>query len=239
MDFLTFVFKYLMVYMRGRFFTYFLTIIVSLFAGQIRAQQIQGAVIAGGNLSQVDGDEIFGFNKIGFNGGLAAMAPIGKNFQLSIEILYSKKGSNQGQQYKDVDSIGNVTTGEYKLNLNYLEVPVLFMYNDKDVITGGVGFSYARLVSIREYEHGQRVETTTLNGGPYNRNDFNILADVRFGIYKKLKFNLRYSYSLTSLRTREFEDLLGNTWSRNQFNNTITFRLIYMFNEQPPVADSK
>jgi len=224
--------------MSGRLFTYFLAGIIFLFAGHLRAQRIQGAVIAGGNLSQVDGDEVFGFNKIGLNTGLAAMAPIGKNLQLSIEILYSQKGAYQGKQYKDVDSVGNVTTGEYKLNLNFLEVPVLFMYNDKDVIIGGVGFSYARLVSIQEYEHGQREETTTLNGGPYNRNDFNILADIRFRIYKKLKFNLRYSYSLVSMRTREFEDLLGNTWIREQYNNTITFRLIYMFNEQRPVVVS-
>jgi hypothetical protein len=179
--------------MAVRIFSVFLLAAFLAFAGQARAQRIQGAIIAGGNLSQVDGDEIFGFNKIGFNGGLGAVVPFGKNFQFTIETLYSQKGSYQGKQYEDVDSAGNVTTGEYKVNLDYLEVPVLVMYNDKDVITGGVGFSYGRLVRVREYEHGQRIETTTLNDGPYERNDFSALADIRFRIYKKFKLNLRYS----------------------------------------------
>lgn len=195
------------------------------------AQRIQGAIIAGVNLSQVDGDEIFGFNKLGLNTGLGAVLPFGKNIQLSIETLYSQKGSYQGEQYTDIDSLGNVKTGEYKVNLDYVEVPVLLMYNDKDIITGGIGFSYGRLVRVREYEHGKQVESTTLNGGPYNRNDYTALADVRFRIYKKLKLNIRYSYSLAKIRTREFENLLGDTWTRKQFNNTITFRMIYMINE--------
>jgi hypothetical protein len=206
---------------------------------ELSAQRIQGAIIAGGNLSQVDGDEIFGFNKLGFNGGLGAVVPFGKNFQFSIETLYSQKGSYQGPQYEDTDTAGNVTTGEYKVNLSYLEVPVMLLYNDKDVITGGVGFSYGRLVRVREYEHGQRIETTALNDGPYDRNDFSVLADIRFRIFRQFKLNLRYTYSLAKIRTREYENLLGDTWTRDQFNNTISLRLIYMINEPRKIADKE
>ncbi|MCB0822992.1 MAG: outer membrane beta-barrel protein [Bacteroidales bacterium] len=203
------------------------------------AQQVRGAVIGGINLAQVDGDEIFGFNKFGGNLGLGAVVPIGNNLNFSIETIFSQKGSYQSAQYNDVDSLGNVTTGAYNLSLNYLEVPFLLFYNDKNVISGGAGFSYARLVGIKEYEHGSKIETTTLNTGPYDKNDFSILADVRFRMYKRFMFNIRYAYSLAKIRTREFEDLLGNTWERKQYNNTISFRIIYMFNEKPPVADSK
>lgn len=222
--------------MRKLIYTLTLVVLALLFSGRVGAQRIQGAIIAGGNLSQVDGDEIFGFNKLGLNAGLAAVVPFGQNIQLTIETVYNQKGSYQGQQYEDTDSAGNITTGEYRVKLDYLEVPVLVMYNDKDIITGGVGFSYARLVSVKEYEHGQKVETTTLNGGPYNRNDFNVLADVRFRLYKKIKLNIRYSYSLTSIRTREFTDLRGNSWTRDQYNNNISLRLIYMFNEPQRVV---
>jgi hypothetical protein len=226
--------------MRRRILTVLLIGFFVACSARVAAQRIQVAIIGGANLSQVDGDEIFGFNKLGINTGLAAVVPFGEHIQLSIETLYSQKGSYQGKQYEDVDSAGNVTTGEYKVNLDYLEVPVLLMYNDKDIITGGIGFSYGRLVRVREYEHGNRVETTTLNDGPYSRNDYTALADVRFRIYKKLKFNIRYAYSLAKIRTREFENLLGDTWMRKQYNNTITFRLIYMFNEpQRIVTDRK
>ena len=132
------------------------------------AQQVRGAVIGGINLAQVDGDEIFGFNKFGGNLGLGAVVPIGNNLNFSIETIFSQKGSYQSAQYNDVDSLGNVTTGAYNLSLNYLEVPFLLFYNDKNVISGGAGFSYARLVGISEYEHGNKIESTTVNTGPYN-----------------------------------------------------------------------
>ena len=204
------------------------------------AQRIQGAVIGGLNLSQVDGDEIYGFNKLGANVGLGAIVPFKERFIMSLEILFNQKGSYQGKQYESTDSSGKEFNGKYKLSLDYLEVPLLFLYNDKNVITAGGGFSYGRLVSVKEFEHGEQVLTTTLNDGPYDRNDFNILADVRFRVYKKLKLNVRYAYSLAKIRTRDFYDLRGIYQStRNQYNNVVSFRLIYMFNEKPPVADKK
>ena len=224
---------------RGYLFTFILLSFVVL-SQPSYSQRIQGAVIGGFNLSQVDGDEIYGFSKLGVNTGLAAVVPFGENFNVSLEILFNQKGSFQGKQYEEEDSLGNIFNGKYNLTLNYLEVPLLFLYNDKDVLTAGAGISYGRLVSIKEYEHGNRIETTTLNGGPYERDDFNILADVRFRIYKRLRLNLRYAYSLAKIRTRDFYDTRGEYLNtRDQFNNLISIRLIYMFNEKPPVTDQK
>ncbi|MCD4664364.1 MAG: PorT family protein [Bacteroidales bacterium] len=202
------------------------------------AQRIKGAVIVGANISQVDGDEIFGFNKVGFNVGAAAIIPFAENFSFSIETIFNQKGSYQGKQYRDTDSLGNILTGEYKLKLDYLEVPFMIHYTDKDIITAGVGFSYGRLVNVKEWEHGRLIETTTLNTGPYDRTDFNILADIRFRIYKRFKFNIRYAYSLAKIRTRDFYDIFGDyVNTRKQYNNLITFRLIYVFNEKSRVVD--
>jgi hypothetical protein len=211
---------------------------IFLFLGStdLYSQRIQGAVIAGMNLSQVDGDEVYGFKKFGANVGLAAIVPVGKSFQFSIETLFNQKGANQKTQYAS----DTLFSGAYKLNLNYLEVPLLFMYNDKDIITAGAGFSYGRLVSVSEYEHGKKVETTTLTSGTYSRNDYNILADIRFRVYKRFRLNLRYAYSLAKIRTRDFYTTNGDfDVTRKQYNNVISLRLIYRFNENPPVAGSK
>ena len=206
-------------------------------------QRIQGAAIVGLNLSQVDGDEVYGFKKPGLNTGLGALVPFKKNFLFNIEVLYNQKGAKEGKQYTSLvtDSTGKSTekTGQYDLNLDYLEVPLLFLYNDRDRIIAGAGFSYGRLVNVKEYEHGEKVETTTLNGGPYSRNDYNVLVDVRFKVYKKIKLNLRYAYSMSKIRTREFTNLLGDSWERKQYNNLLSFRLIYMFNEKPPLVSEK
>ncbi|MFU8843545.1 MAG: outer membrane beta-barrel protein [Bacteroidales bacterium] len=206
---------------------------------QARSQDVQAAVIAGLNLSQVDGDEVYGFYKPGLNMGLSAIVPVGRHFNFALETLFNQKGAFQGDQYFSTDSAGNVLTGAYNLRLNYLEVPILFFFNDKDIIMGGAGISYGRLVGIKEEEHRQRITTTTLNSGTYNRDDFNIMADIRFRVYKKFQFNVRYAYSLLKIRTREFESFIGDTWERNQYNNLLSFRLIYMINEKPPLADPK
>ena len=205
----------------------------------VRSQEVKAAIIAGLNLSQVDGDEIYGYHKFGFNAGLSAIVPVGSHFNFALETVFNQKGARQGHQYLTTDSAGNVFTGAYNLRLNYLEVPFLLFYNDKDVVMAGGGFSYGRVVGIKEEEHGQRVSSTTLNSGTYDRDDFNLIADVRFRIYKKFQFNVRYAYSIAQIRTREFEDFLGNTWERKQFNNLVSFRLIYMINEKPPLAEIK
>jgi len=45
----------------------------------------------------------------------------------------------------------------------------------------------------------------------------------------RLKINLRYAYSIRSFRNREFSQ--GDF--REQYNNVVTIRLMYIFNEKP------
>ena len=214
-------------------------------------QRIRGEIIAGMNLSQVDGDEIYGFHKVGMNLGLGAMVPLGKNFSFTIETLFNQKGSYQGKQYEDelIDTATGqviaVYNGMYRLKLDYLEVPFLIQYTDKNIITAGLGFSYGRLVNIKEYEHDTLNLKTTLNSGVYDKNDFNILGDIQLRIHKNIprwKLNIRYAYSLRKIRTRDFYTVPppGELYStRDQYNNCISLRLIYMFNENPPLAEQK
>ncbi len=200
----------------------------------LKGQIIKGEALLGMNLTQVDGDEVFGFRKVGANVGGGILIPFGERgrWDASFELLYTQKGSWQKAQYNDSLNNGTIITGEYKLNLHYMEVPVLVMYTDKEFVSLGAGLSWGRLVGVKEWEHGRLVETTTINSGTYSKNDFSALADFRIRIYKSLKFNLRYQYSFVKIRTREFEDLAGDTWTRKQYNNVITFRLIWVFNEE-------
>ena len=204
--------------------------VIILFAGgvlELQSQVIKGEAIFGMNLTQVDGDEVFGFKKIGLNVGAGVMIPIGGNWDVSLEAIYSQKGANQRAQWAD-----STHNGAYRLNLNYAEVPVLVMYTDKEFISAGAGFAWGRLVGVKEWEHGKLVESTTVNSGVYSKNDFSILVEARIRIYKQLKFNLRYQYSLVKIRTRDFGNTNTGFWTRDQFNNVISFRLIWVFNEE-------
>ncbi len=208
-------------------------ILLSGYFLNLKAQVIKGALIAGFNMTQVDGDEVYGFKKFGFNVGAAAIIPVKKKWSISLETIFSQKGAYQRPQYND-----SLYTGEYNLRLNYVEVPVLAHFTDKKIITIGTGFSWGRLVKSNEIEHGG-IQSPYSDSIAFNKNDFNWLIDIRFRVWKKLKFNIRYAYSLAKIRTREFYSLAGTSWTRKQYNNVLTFRLIYVFNEQVEYVKKK
>ena len=214
------------------------------------SQHILGAVSAGINLSQVDGDEVYGFKKVGFNGGPSVIIPFGKDkkWSVTIELLYSQLGSRQKSVYGASDTIRDSTRAGfydgYRLSLNYVQVPVIVHFTDKRFIAGGLGFQYGQLVGVTEYEdyndlRGFVRSKTTLQG-PYTRSDLQALADVRIRVYRGFWFNVRYSYSILPIRTREFVNpFFGNTWLRQKYNNVITFRITYIFNDILPDKNKK
>ncbi len=186
----------------------------------LKAQRIMGAVIAGVNASQVDGDEAFGYHKFGLNAGAAAIVPIKGNWSFSIETLYNQKGSHQRPRF--IDSLD----GSYDLKLNYLDVPLLFHYTDKGIITFGAGASWGGLVKVEEQRNGVPMHGTTLNSEIYKSSDINILLDFRFRIFQRLRFNVRYAYSIVPIATREVPDSkTGYPNVRKQYNGLYTFRL--------------
>jgi hypothetical protein len=206
------------------------------FSGSLFGQRIKGTVIAGGNLTQVEGDEIKGWSQLGFNGGVGAIIPFAGNWGINLETLFSQKGSFQKEQFPD-DSL----TNEYRLRLNYFEIPLYITYTDKDVMSFGLGGYWSRLVSAREEEHsGNRPPYTDTQD--FEPNDIGFLIDFRLRIWQHLHVNVRYTQSLISIRERIFYPPYtgASAFKRDQYNQVIGLRLIYIFNEgarQAPVRD--
>ncbi len=193
----------------------------------LKAQRIMGALIVGVNATQVDGDEVFGYHKFGLNTGAAAIVPIKDKWSFSIETIYNQKGSHQRPRFIDT------LDGSYDLKLNYLDVPVLIHYTDKDIITAGLGASWGGLVKVEEQRNGIQMPGTTLNSGIYKSNDINLLLDLRFRIIQRLRFNVRYAYSIVPIATREVIDSkTGYPNIRKQYNGLFSFRFYYVFNEK-------
>ncbi len=196
---------------------------------KVNAQAFKAEIIGGTNISQVDGDEVFGFLKYGVNMGLGVVMPIHKNWSLSFETLYTQKGSRLGKVYSDS------LDGSYKLHLNYAEVPFLIQYTDRDRASAGIGFSWGRLVAVNEWKNGYRVDSVTLLDGPFSRNDWQILADLRLKLYKNLRLNARYAYSMKKIATRNVRDSMSGVMNvRDFYNNLWSIRLIYTINESEP-----
>jgi len=198
----------------------------------LSAQRFLGAVMGGMNISQVDGDMVYGYKRVGGHIGLAAILPIKKKWDVTLETVFNQKGAYEGPQYQD-SLFGLLLNGKYDLRLNYVEIPLMAHFTDKERYTVGAGFSYGRLVSSEEVEHDGAIPPYT-DTVAFNKNDFSVLADLQIRVWKQLKFNIRYSYSMAMIRERVFIDPYGikDPNKRKQYNNMLTFRLVYVINEQ-------
>ena len=206
-----------------------------LFFTSAEAQRFLGALAFGGNLTQVDGDEVYGYKKLGLNAGVASFLPIHEKWFISLEVAFSQKGAYQ--KYPPVQN-PQKSLPFYNLRLNYLEIPLLFHFEDKHFAMIGTGFSLNRLVGVKEIEWGIPTVTAARNG-VYSINDVNWIVDLRFRIYKSLRLNFRYAYSVSKIRTREYSDYTGYKWTREQYNNILTMRLVYTFNEKIKEEDEE
>jgi len=194
---------------------YILIIILFFAQSTLKAQRFSASVLAGINMSQIDGDNLAGYNKLGINAGLGVDARINEQFGLGMELLFSQKGSRS--------KVSQMPPGQsVKLSVNYAEIPVLFRYHDKNGAIFGLGFSYSALVGFSQWENGSQViAVDSLLGN----NDIQGLAEFTFSIKKHWGANARIAYSLLPIAH----------WSSSRFrknavyNNNISIRLVYYF----------
>jgi len=193
------------------------------------SQSVLGALSVGINLTQVDGDEFFGYHKVGLNVGPMVILPFGpkKNWSVSMELLYSQKGSHHK---------GQTDTTTYWLKQDYAEIPVLFHFTDKKIISAGVGFSYGQLINFKETFGGQPIDTSFFAQPTSGMSNFDIsvIGDLQVRLWDKLWAGVRYQYSVKSNRTVMVTDPNDpkNPFSREQYNNVISVRLTWVFNQE-------
>jgi hypothetical protein len=219
----------------------------------IAAQRFIGSVVAGANFAQIEGDNVHGFTKVGFNGGLGLTLPLNRKqtWQISLELLYSMKGSVKHYSqagnfdtnrlaptmYEDVDrSVPFDPKTKCNISLDYVEIPVLIHYEDRySGCTFGLGFSWGRLVRAHEVYYGF-TRKIDVRSGTYKKNDWSVIADFNVRLYKNLNLNIRWQYSMVPIRTLQFDYVRydGSIQSEvNKFHNhVISTRLIYYINEK-------
>ncbi|MGQ0829826.1 MAG: porin family protein [Bacteroidota bacterium] len=191
--------------------------IIFLFSSKIQAQQrFKAGVKIGLSTSQVAGDTYSGFHKAGLAGGAYVTGKINEKWTAQFEILYIQKGSkhNFNQQAGDFTY--------YFLQLDYIEVPILFHFHQKKFtfeLGPGLGF----LIKEKEYNHLQ-----DLTGfRPFNKNEITANIGISYILFKNLGMNWRYTNSLTSIRSHASG---ASTWyNPGQMNNVLTFSLTYTF----------
>ena len=160
-----------------------------------------------------------------------------------MEMLWHQKGSYKKRYLMDPNFCDTCPPEiqcdsgiKYRLEMDYVSLPLMLHYTDpRTNWSFGVGVAFNRLFRVKEIENGVHT-ATSLSSGTYTLTDYDVLFDVRFRLYQRLKFNFRYEYSFIPIRTRTYyKQKIGHydpePWDRNQYHNILTFRLIYVFNE--------
>jgi hypothetical protein len=117
------------------------------------AQTFGMRAVLGVNASQVAGDQLAGFDKVGIHGGLKGTAMLTEKAHLNVEFVYSVRGSRPDIFNAGVDPDIDIT-------LQYLDLPVYLTYSDWYDEEAGYykafaqgGFSFGRLIKASTFDH--------------------------------------------------------------------------------------
>jgi hypothetical protein len=151
-------------------------------------------VRGGVNLSNMFVEDVSDENmKVGINLGIFAKLPLTKGFSIQPELNYSSKGA------KETYDNFLEGEGEYRFNLNYIELPVLGVINlGKNFnIHAGPYIAYLASVNIKDMQDDGTIdEIAELDAENFNRVDYGLSGGLgvdigNFGIGARYNYGLR------------------------------------------------
>ncbi len=183
-----------------------------------------GGPVFGLNLAQVDGDQYFGYNKAGISAGVFVRIHYTSRLSTGVEILYSQKGS-RGEAVLSSSYMGTYIATCH-IGLNYVEVPVTMQYTYAS-FNAEAGLSYSRLVKTDEWILVDPPVAIDNVKNRFNNTDINYVFGLSRKVYKNLVANIRFQYSMISIRPIERVPYGYAYGTKGQFNNLFSLRLMY------------
>lgn len=174
------------------------------------SQNFKGGVFVGLAASQVSADNLAGFNKPGMIFGGYTATPIGKKAMMQFELKFIQKGS----------WAKNGRLSNYKLNLNYIDAPLLLKYPYKK-FTMQAGLSLGTLLTYTE----KTMYGDVNDSREFNRFELAGILGAEYILTDKLIIDVKYNNSLLPIR----EHVNGNKYRLNwgQYSTVIEMSLRY------------
>ncbi len=152
-------------------------------------------VVVGLNASQINGDNAAGFTKLGLKAGLQGVVEFSERWNITIEMLYSQRGSQDDADFFGVDGVYT------QFKLNYFEFPIYFELLDWEVddyykmhFIGGVSYAILRDAKIRGSLHTPEV---------LNDRDWSLFAGIDFFANRHMGGGIRFTYSVSELYSNQ------------------------------------
>jgi hypothetical protein len=182
-------------------------------------RRFEAGVVAGLNLSQVDGDKLLGFYKYGFQGGIKADAVLSERWKVGIELLFSQQGARQSR-FDNPSSELDVEN----IQFNMVEAPVLVHFRDWK-LQFTAGGSYGNIINYTV------TEVTGEDGTerhPISQDVFSVILGGSFYFTENWVMDIRWSRWLNSPYSEELAEANDQTlvpW----IGRNITIRGCYLF----------
>lgn len=177
----------------------------------VNAQEVTFGAKAGLNLASLGGDveDVDGLTSFHF--GAVAEISISEKFSVQPELLYSAQGAKIEESYSEV---GYTISGESKLKLNYLNIPIIAKYYVAEGFSVEAGPQLGLLLSAEEdweYSETFEGETTSESGendvkDEYKGIDFGFNIGVGYKLNSGLNFAARYNLGLANINDGEGSD---------------------------------
>jgi opacity protein-like surface antigen len=142
--------------------------------------------------TQVQGDGLGGFDKLGFMLGLGVEMDVGKKNTIGFEMNLLQKGSK-----KAINPETN-SDQKYKMVLTYIQVPVYFNFGITEKISALAGPAIGFLVASKEVD----VTGSYSPNPPFNTLEFSGILGAQYRFTDRWRAEVRFDQSLTSIRTK-------------------------------------
>lgn len=170
------------------------------YQAEAQDRRFKGGIMFGFNASQINGDDLWGYNKAGLNLGFRINTVIKPRIDVSMDLLYSQRGAQSAFSLDNSQLLN-------RYNLHYIEVPVIFHYKDWEVEVDNTSFyrmdfqaglAYGRLFRARAVANPFEGREDLLN-----ENDFSWIVGAGYHASEHHSFHFRYTSSINLL----FNDL--------------------------------
>lgn len=182
------------------------------------SQNFDGELLLGMNMSQIDGDESSGFNKIGGIAGFYVRSHLSETVAIQSGIQYAGKGSKEEEE----DNNGQMISS-YKVGLHYVEIPFQFRYTWKERLFFDVGVSFGYLFSSKVIQDGTEEDKSM-----YRLRNFEYAMTFGAGYHltEKIDVSARFSntFPIPEASISDHKNM------PNWFNRTLALTLAYKFN---------
>jgi len=173
----------------------------ALFFSQLVMAQIHIGVKAGANITKVDGASFKQEFRYGYNVGGFAELGLGPKFSIDPEVLFNQYSSTLDSNYRSIYE-NVISSGQSKVKLNYLTIPVLLDYKLIGPLHIQAGPQFGILMN-----HDR---TFLQNGGDaFKKGDFSLAAGAELRL-AQLRITGRYLVGLNNINDIDNQDQWKN-----------------------------